>query len=1041
MTSLRRALYPVWLAGSRLRARGGRSLLVVLGVATGAAALAAVLAGSVVAQDRSLAGATAAVPDLGRQVRAGWLGIPTLPDEEEPVLDRRARRALGSVLPGLVTEVVTFRQSTLGGAFIALAGADGLSRWVHVASGRLPRRCDAARCEVLQIGGQGEIPSVPGLPLVWVGTGRLATTALFGDFFGPPANAFVRSAVGFREKPLPPLLVAEGVDGLVELPELAPVYRSYAWILPIDPDAVHPWDVTELERRVRSARSELQASTIASSWELKAPLEELAAAREEASVSGRRLLLIGGEAAALLLAFAALAATRLRRDVAAARIRLAWFGARRWKLELETAAESAGLALAGATIGWLAGLGLGTLVAHRAGSPASDVLGHSALSAGGLALGGALAAAAAMILFAAVRSGRGRSGRSGPTPVDLVALGALAVVIVGAARGDADSVGAASAGGTGLFLLLLPGLVAFIAAVVLVRVLEPALRLGERLVRRRSVAARLAFLSLARNPGHAGVAAAFLVVSLGLALFAETYRSTLVRGQADQAAFTLPADFVLRELPTSPARVADVATPAALAGLRTDPVAVIRRSGNVSGLNTGRGVNLLGLPASRVPGIDGWRSDFSGSSLDTLARRIAPRQPAAMRGPLLPENARVLRFQATAAEGSVSLVANVRTPAGGFLVLDLGEVKGRTRTTLQAPIPPAARGGRIVALTLNPPPGQDERADHDIGRGVEDGMLTLEPPEVLDAAESPVPLVVDYAEWIGVFHVEPSVSGDSVRLDYTLSNDAVSRFRPRQPSDEEAVRAIVSPRLAAAAGRDGRLPLQIADQQLVVQVTGTAARFPGVSGDFAVADAGLLESALNSTLPGSGTVNELWVDAPVEEPAFEAALRTGPFGALDLQSQTAREQGLRADPLARGTLLTLVAAALVALALALVGLVLGVVSDLRDERGELFDLEAQGAAPSLLRRQARLRAAVVAGVGIAGGLLTAVVLSRVVVDLVRLTANATQPEPPLRLAVDWPLIGLAVGAYAVVAALLVALATRTAFRSSAVPRRVPEVAA
>ena len=1037
MTPLRRALYPVWLAGSRLRARSGRTVLVAFGVATGAAALAAVLAGSVVAQDRSLARATAAVPDLGREVRAGWLGIPTLPDEEEPVLDHRARRALAGVLPGRVTEVVTFRQSTLGGSFIALAAADGLSRWIHVTSGRLPRRCAAARCEVLQIGGQGEIPNVSGLPLVRVGTGRLASTALFGDFFSPPSSAFVRRAWGFSEEPLPPLLVAEGVGGLVELPELGPVYRSYAWILPIDPNAVHPWDVTELEGRVRAARSELQASTIASAWELKAPLEELAAAWEESSVSGRRLLLIGGEAAALLLAFAALAATRLRRDVAAARTRLTWFGARRWQLELETAAESAGLALAGATIGWIAGLGVGAFVARRAGSPASDVLGHSALSAGGLALGLALAGAAAAILFGAVRSGRVPSGRAGPKPVDLLALGALAVVIVGVARGDADSEGAASAGGTGLFLLLLPGLIAFIAAVALVRVLEPGLRLGERLVRRRSVPARLAFLSLARNPGHAGVAAAFLVVSLGLALFAETYRSTLVRGQADQAAFALPADYVLREIPSTPVRLTDVTTPAALADIGTDPVAVIRRSGNVTGLNTGRGVNVLGLPASRVPEIDGWRGDFSGSSLDALARRIAPRKPAAMRGPLLPKDARALRLRASG--GPVSLVASVRTPAGGFLVLDLGVVNGRA--TLRAPIPPTARGGRIVALTLNPPPTQDERADHDTGRGVEDGTIALEAPEGLDAAGNALPLEVDYSQWIGVFHVEPSVSQDSARLDYTLSNDAVSRFRPRQASDEEAVKAIVSPRLAAAADRDGRLPLQIADQQLVVLIAGTARRFPGVTGDFAVADAGLLESALNSTLPGSGTVNELWLNAPEEAPALEAALRSGPFEALDLQSQAATEQALRADPLATGTLLTLVAAALVALALAIVGLLLGVVSDLRDERGELFDLEAQGAAPALLRRQARLRAAVVAGVGIAGGLLTAVVLSRVVVGLVRLTANATQPEPPLRLAIDWLLVALAVGVYAVVAALLVALATRNAFSSTAVPRRVPEVAA
>ena len=46
----------------------------------------------------------------------------------------------------------------------------------------------------------------------------------------------------------------------------------------------------------------------------------------------------------------------------------------------------------------------------------------------------------------------------------------------------------------------------------------------------------------------------------------------------------------------------------------------------------------------------------------------------------------------------------------------------------------------------------------------------------------------------------------------------------------------------------------------------------------------------------------------------------------------------------------LAGAAAVALALALVGIVLGLVADVRDEHGELFDLESQGARPATLRR-------------------------------------------------------------------------------------------
>jgi ABC-type antimicrobial peptide transport system permease subunit len=118
-----------------------------------------------------------------------------------------------------------------------------------------------------------------------------------------------------------------------------------------------------------------------------------------------------------------------------------------------------------------------------------------------------------------------------------------------------------------------------------------------------------------------------------------------------------------------------------------------------------------------------------------------------------------------------------------------------------------------------------------------------------------------------------------------------------------------------------------------------------------------------------------------------------------------------------------------------------VVTDLRDQAGAYFDLEAQGSAPPELRRQVRLRALLVAGVGVLGGLVTAALLSLVVVDLVRLTANAAAPQPPLVPAVAWPVVILAVAVYVVVAAVVVGAATASAFRASGVPARASELGA
>ena len=143
---------------------------------------------------------------------------------------------------------------------------------------------------------------------------------------------------------------------------------------------------------------------------------------------------------------------------------------------------------------------------------------------------------------------------------------------------------------------------------------------------------------------------------------------------------------------------------------------------------------------------------------------------------------------------------------------------------------------------------------------------------------------------------------------------------------------------------------------------------------------------------------------------------------------------LRSEPLARGTLITLASAALVALGLALVGLLLGVVSDLRDERGELFDLEAQGAQPSTLRLHLRLRSGFVAGFGLLGGIATGAILAALIVALVTLTAGAVSPQPPLLLGVDWAVLLLGVAGYVALVAGIVVVATHRAFRADVAGR-------
>jgi hypothetical protein len=66
--------------------------------------------------------------------------------------------------------------------------------------------------------------------------------------------------------------------------------------------------------------------------------------------------------------------------------------------------------------------------------------------------------------------------------------------------------------------------------------------------------------------------------------------------------------------------------------------------------------------------------------------------------------------------------------------------------------------------------------------------------------------------------------------------------------------------------------------------------------------------------------------------------------------------------------------------------------------------------------------------------LTGAVLAALIVSLVTLTASAGAGEPPLLLGVDWPVLLLGLVAYSGLAALLVGMATRTAFRADVAGR-------
>jgi len=1013
--------YVLGLAAKRLRRPDGGALVAALGITAAAAVLALILAGTTIAKDRAVAQDVDRLPAGTRAVRAVWFGVPAGHADAWRGLDRAARDALAPLPTGNPTAIALVRESTVGGAFVGLAAVDGLEPYVLLRSGRLPRTCRPDRCEVLRLRGEGRLPDVPGLRIVQVGTAVLRSRQLFGDFLAPTDNALEdaeiapalrRSSTYHRPAPAP-LVVAEGVAGLVSSPVLSRTYRSYAWVQPLQAGTPRLWQIDGLLAGADRARATLQADSAA--WSVSLPTQELRESEQAATVAGRRLLLVGGEAAALLVAFAVLAAGAMRRDLAAARRRLTWHGAQTWQRALLTGTESVAVGFGGAAVGWLVGIVAGGIAAAASGAPVWDVLVESLLSPTGLLLGLGTAIVAACVIAVSVSVDRG--GRR-ISAIDLAALAAAAAALAVLASGAVQPDDLASGGTPAVVLLVLPALVAFAAAVAAARLL-PAL--GRALARRGGArGARLAGVSLARSPGAAGTAAAFLALALALAFLAEAYRSTLSTGERDQAAFAVPADVVVQENLSALVPVLQAAPLAryqAIPGVETVRP-VVRLTASAGPSASVSGVTVLGVSPDALSAMPLWRSDW-GVSRSGLVRAIEPHGPTKLRGPVLGRE-----LVLSVGPGLVSYSAVVEGRDGAFRRIDLGDSDAHRPVVLRTRVPKASRGGSLVELVLVPP--------RIIERGSDEGTA-LRGATTIRIRGMPLD------GWLGAGGVNAtSGSGGTIRATYAITPQRQALVRPRQPTDDDPPRVAVTPALGALAGGvGGTLPLVIGGEQVDVRVAAIVERMPGTVGDAVVGDLDAVSTAVNTSAPGAAPVGELWLEAaPGADARVAASLAKRPFSALETRSRSAVEADARHDPLGHGTLLALSAAAVAALALAVWGLVLAIRADLRDDRGDLVDLEAQGATPHLLRRVVATRACVVAGMGALAGVVAGILLAVLVTRVVSVTARADQPQPPLVTTVD-PLILLLGGlVFALAATALVLLTTRNAFSDPRGPGRI-----
>ena len=352
-------------------------------------------------------------------------------------------------------------------------------------------------------------------------------------------------------------------------------------------------------------------------------------------------------------------------------------------------------------------------------------------------------------------------------------------------------------------------------------------------------------------------------------------------------------------------------------------------------------------------------------------------------------------------------------------------------------LPASAVGGLVIGLGMGRTDGNSYGNAHQAAEGLQQsasGHGTL----VLGALHAGGARVGDMRRFVGRGAAKLRVQGRVARVSYTLDGSAAAYIRPREPFDSRALPVIASPDVARSAGPGRILSLQVDGVKVRARVVATANRFPTeTETPFLIADQASLSTALAADSPADSLPSELWLGVPAVSAAHVGqALGRPPFAALDVSSRRAVERSLQEDPLARGLVLALAAGAALALLLALAGLLLAVTSDLRDEKGTLADLEAQGLAPAQLRLHVRLRAAMLVAAGLVGGIGVGVALVAAVHNALLTAATIGDPVPPLQTAIPWLSIVLGVLLLALVAGLAVEGPLRMALRGAS-PRRGP----
>ncbi|MDX6351083.1 MAG: hypothetical protein QOF84_5873 [Streptomyces sp.] len=757
-------------------------------------------------------------------------------------------------------------------------------------------------------------------------------------------------------------------------------------------------------------------------------------------VAAFTLLLVAG-----LLAEERAGETALLRARGASRARVAGLAGAEALLLAVPAAVVAPL-LAGPLVRLLAGHG----ALARAGVRFEGLSGSAWWVAAGTATACGLAVAGpALRRSAAYAVERAARARRGPLPGAVQAGADVGLVVVAGLaywqltrRGSGSGAGvltAASGGALGVdpVLVAAPALCLLAGTVLALRLLPAAARLGERLaVLARGLPTALTGWQLSRRPGRGTGPALLLVLAVAMGMFAIGDATSWARSQRDQADFAVGTDV----------RVTDSTTPPFGQGGVYDGVkgvsAVMPANRTDVSLSQGRAATVLTTDTDAAAKVMRLRDDLSGQSLTQLTRPLRTQEGDA--GFVLPEDAARLRITArlealgSAGRGVTDSITAIFEDRYGvrysFLLRDLPADGASHVLTADFAAEAGLASGAAPAGPLRLTGIQ---ADYLVPRRTEHHRLVISGLRTVaaDGSTRAVPVSGD-SEWTAATRIDnadfPTTDGHgyaksrswkpgsgsdtplSVRYDTGQepfqdwtpqgSDTATLTLRARTPAAPALTGVATDAFLRATGAHTGSsVKVSLGGADLTVRVTGTVRALPttaATAADEPASDGGALLLDLRAVNQALGERNlaglepgEWWL---ATDPGAAARVATALRDRSDIDTVLVRDeerQRLSADPLGAGPQSALPAAVVAAMLLAAAGFGVSAAGAVRERAGEFAVLRALGASRGGLARVIAAEQGLLVVVAVAVGVALGGLLTRLVVPLIVLTAQATHPVP------------------------------------------------